>query len=294
METPDRLIQGMAGNGDFRILAAQTTDTVETARELLDLSPVAADALGRALTGALLLARLLNKHIKNQYVILRFEGDGPLGVVIAEGTVAGAARGFVGNRVPEHEGKLDVGHAIGQGILTVVRGVPPSGNPYTSQLSLQGSGVATELTHYLRHSEQISSAVMLGVLNRREGVAAAGGIIIQAFPHTSDESIAAVENRIREAPPLSTLIEKMPIEAVVAQVLEGLDYKQIDSSFNVPLSYTCTCSRERALAPLALFPVGELQEMIQQGGSDVLCQFCGRKYSFTGEDLLALTAKHDA
>src|SRR3954452_19741383 len=100
MEAPDRLIQGMACGGDFRIIAAQTTQTVETAREILDLAPVAADALGRALTGSLMLARLLDKHVKNQYVTLRFEGDGPLGVVIAEGTVRGGARGYVSNRVP--------------------------------------------------------------------------------------------------------------------------------------------------------------------------------------------------
>jgi len=289
----DRLIQGMAGNGDFRIIAAQTTNTVETAREILDLSPVATDALGRALTASLLLARLLDKHLRNQYVTLRFEGDGPLGVMIAEGTVAGAARGFVANRVPE-EGALDVGRAIGRGMLTVVRGTPPAGKPYTSQVSLHGSGIAQELTQYLDRSEQISSAVLLGVLNRREGVAAAGGIVIQAFPHAPENAVAAVEERIREAPPLSTLIEKMPIEDVVAQVLHGMDYKQIDSSFNVPLSYTCSCSRERALAPLALFGADELREMIDQGGTEVVCQFCGRKYSFTPHDLAALSLPHDA
>src|SRR6059058_5619002 len=97
MNAPDRLIQGMAEGGSFRIIAAQTTNTVETARSLLDLSPVAADALGRALTGSLLLARLLAKDIKHQYVTLRFEGDGPLGVVMAEANVAGAVRGFVEN-----------------------------------------------------------------------------------------------------------------------------------------------------------------------------------------------------
>jgi molecular chaperone Hsp33 len=294
MDTQDRLIQGMAAQGDFRILAAQTTQTVETARQLLDLSPVAADAMGRALTGSLLLARLLNKSVRQQYVTLRFEGDGPLGVLIAEGTVVGTARGYVENRVPEMGEKLDVPHAIGRGKLTVVRGVPPNGTPYTSQVPLEGGGVATELTRYLMRSEQIASAVLLGVLNRRDGVAAAGGIVIQAFPHASPAAIAAIEGRIREAPPLSTLIEKVPIEAVVAQVLHGLDYKQIDASFNVPLSYTCTCSRERALAPLSLFPAGELHEMIAEGGSEVVCQFCGRKYSFTGEELLTLTAQHDA
>jgi len=288
MNGPDRLIQGMAGGGDFRILAAQTTETVETARELLDLAPVAADALGRALTGSLILARLLDKALKNQYVTLRFEGDGPLGVVIAEGTVAGHARGYVANRVPT-DASLDVPHALGRGKLTVVRGVPPAGRPYTSQLLTSGTGIAQDITRYLLTSEQITSAVLLGVLNRRDGVAAAGGVVIQAFPHASEESIAAIEARIKEAPPLSTLIEKMPIEDVVATVLHGVDYKQIDPSLDVPLSYTCSCSRERALAPLALFSDAELQEMMREERTEVVCQFCGRKYEFTSDDLFGLT-----
>ncbi|HWS72989.1 MAG TPA: Hsp33 family molecular chaperone HslO [Thermoanaerobaculia bacterium] len=291
--TNDRLIQGMAANGDFRILAAETTKTVESARELLDLSPVATDALGRALTGSLLLARLLEKNIRNQAVTLRFNGDGPLGTIIAEGNIAGHARGFVANSVPT-DPSLDVAHGIGRGILTVVRGTPPAGKPYTSQITLEGGGVAQELTRYLATSEQIASAVLLGVLNRREGVAAAGGIVIQAFPHASEASIAAIEQRIQETPPLSTLIEKMPIEAVVAQVLHGLDYKQLDEHFNVPLSYTCTCTRERALAPLQLFEPAEIRDMIEQGTTEVVCQFCGRKYAFTREELLALTANHEA
>jgi molecular chaperone Hsp33 len=289
----DRLIQGMACNGDFRIIAAQTSDTVETAREILDLAPVAADALGRALTGSLLLARLLHKNLRQQYVTLRFEGDGPLGTIIAEGTLSGGARGYVSNPVPD-DPSLDVRRAIGRGMLTVVRGTPPAGKPYTSQVLLEGSGVATELTRYLMTSEQMASAVLLGVLNRREGVAAAGGIVIQAFPHTSEEAIAALEARIKEAPPLSTLIEKMPIEDVVAQVLHGMDYKQIDSSFDVPLGYRCSCTRERALAPLTLFSDEELRAMIADGQQDVTCQFCGRRYEFSAEELLALTAKHEA
>ena len=290
--TTDRLIQGMAAHGDFRIIAAQTTSTVETAREILDLSPVAADALGRALTGSILLARLLDKDVRNQYVTLRFEGSGPLGIVIAEANVSGGARGWVANPAPP-DATLDVSRGIGRGMLTVVRGTPPAGKPYTSQVTLEGGGIAQELTHYLARSEQIASAVLLGVMNRRDGVTGAGGVIIQAFPHASDGAIRAVENRIKEAPPLSTLLEKMPIEAVVAQVLHGLDYKQIDDSFNVPLSYSCTCSRERALAPLTLFPSDEIQEMVDEGGSEVVCQFCGRKYSFTRDDLRALSTSRE-
>jgi molecular chaperone Hsp33 len=293
MQSSDRLIQGMAEGGDFRILAAQTTETVDAAREILDLAPVATDALGRALTGSILLARLLDKHLKHQYVTLRFEGNGPLGVMIAEANVSGEARGYVANPVPL-DPSLDVARAIGYGRLTVVRGTPPEGKPYTSQLELAGSGVAQEITHYLARSEQINSAVLLGVLNRRDGVAAAGGIIIQSFPHASEASIARVEQHIKDAPPLSTLIEKLPIEDVVATVLQGCDYKQIDPSFNVPLGYRCRCSRERAFAPLALFEVSELQQMIADGGTEVICQFCGRKYQFSSHDLLALTAKRDA
>jgi molecular chaperone Hsp33 len=293
MQSSDRLIQGMAQGGDFRILAAQTTDTVDTAREVLDLAPVATDALGRALTGSLLLARLLDKNLKHQYVTLRFEGNGPLGVMIADANVSGAARGYVANPAPDDE-MLDVPRAIGYGRLTVIRGTPPAGKPYTSQLELTGSGVAQEITRYLATSEQINSAVLLGVMNRRDGVAAAGGIIIQSFPHASEASIERIEKAIKDAPPLSTLIDKLPIEDVVATVLQGCDYKQIDPSFNVPLSYSCPCSRERALAPLALFGKEELHEMIDEGGTEVVCQFCGRKYQFSSADLLALTATHDS
>ena len=114
-------------------------------------------------------------------------------------------------------------------------------------------------------------------------------MVIQAFPHASEESVAKVEGRIKEAPPLSTLIDKMPIEDVVTALLHDVDYKQIDPSFDVPLSYTCPCSRERALAPLALFSDGELREMMQEETTEVTCQFCGRRYRFSPDDLLGLT-----
>jgi molecular chaperone Hsp33 len=292
-QTQDRIIQGMAVDGHFRVLAAQTTTAVETAREILDLAPVAADALGRAMTGAVLLARLLDKDVRNQYVTLRFDGNGPLGLVIADGTNAGHVRGYVSNPVPE-DPMLDVESGIGNGSLTIIRGTPPLGKPYTSQLLLAGTGIAHDLTRYLMNSEQIASAVLLGVFNRRDGVASAGGMIIQAFPHATEEAISAIERRIREAPSLSTLLEKMEIEDVVETVLQGVGYKQIDAGHTVPVSYTCQCTRERALAPLALLGQDEIEEMMAEGGTEVQCQFCGRKYTFSAHDLLALTAKHEA
>ena len=293
MEELDRVIQGMALDGHIRVIAAQTTTAVETAREILDLAPVAADVLGRAMTGALLLARLLDKDVRNQYVALRFEGNGPLGTVIADGTATGGVRGYVGNPVPE-DPELEGDRAIGTGSLTVVRGTPPTGKPYTSHLLLGGRGIASDLTRYLMRSEQIASAVLLSVLNRRDGVAAAGGIVIQAFPQAGEGAISTIEERIREAPPLSSMLDRMPIEEAVATLLHDSAYKQIDSGFAVPVSYACSCSRERALASLALLGQDEILEMVVQGGSEVACQFCGRKYQLASDELLALTAKHDA
>jgi molecular chaperone Hsp33 len=286
----DRLIQGMTANGEFRIIAAQTTQSIETARARLDLSPIATDSLGRAMTAAVLLARLLEKHVREQRVTLRFEGDGPLGTLIAEASISGDVRGYVRNPLVSPE-ELNGGSAVGsKGSLTVVRGTPPAGKPYVSQVELVSGEVAGDVARYLARSEQIASAVVLGVLNRREGVAAAGGIIIQAFPHTPEEAIARMEERVRDAGPLSALLDRMPIEEAVEHVLHDVGYKAIDSSFNVPVRFHCTCTRERALAPMQLFSPQELAEMIQQeDGSEVICQYCGKKYQFSGDDLLAFT-----
>ena len=288
------MIQGMAWGGDFRILAAQTTQAVEEARLRSDLSPVATAAIGRAMTGAVLLARLLDKAMRQQRVTLRFNGDGPLGSIIAEGSVAGTVRGFVSNpHVDDHH--VNVGAAVGsRGVLTVVRGTPPQGKPYTSQVSLVSGEIAKDLAHYLAHSEQIASAVLLGVMIRPAGVDAAGGLIVQAFPHASEAAIETMEKRIKEAPPFSTLLDRMTIEEAVQEVLRGSDYKLLDPSFNMPIRYSCSCTRERALKQFAFLPLTELSEIITEGGSEAVCQFCGQKYFFTGDDLLAMSAAPDA
>jgi molecular chaperone Hsp33 len=295
MERHDRLIQGLTANGEFRIIAAETTRSIETARQRLDLSPIATDALGRAMTAAVLLARLLEKHVREQRVTLRFEGDGPLGTLIAEGNISGSVRGYVRNPVVAPE-ELNGGSAVGsKGSLTVIRGTPPAGRLYTSQVELVSGEVARDVAKYLAQSEQIPSAVLLGVLNRRDGVAAAGGIVIQAFPHTSDEAIARMEDRVREAAPLSTLLDRKPIEEVVQEVLHDVGYRSIGSDFDVPVRFQCSCSRERALAPLQLFSPQELAEIIQQeGGSEVICQYCGMKYQFTGDEILSMMRLPDA
>lgn len=294
MDDPDRLIQGMAWDGGFRILAARTTLAAEEARVRMDLSPVGAAAAARAMTGAVLLARLLDKDVPFQRVTLRFEGSGPLGLLVAEGTVRGEVRAYVGNPRLDDAG-VDVGAAIGAGMLTVIRAVPSGGAPYTSQVSLVSGEIAKDLAHYLGHSEQIASAVMLGQVVRRSGIRAAGGIVVQAFPHTSATAIEEMERRIREAPPLSTLLERMSIGSAVQEVLRGIDYKAIDSSFDVPIRFSCSCDRERAVRQFQFLPPEEIRELIEQDqGAEVVCQFCGARYHFSTGDLLALSAPPDA
>lgn len=295
MTHEDRLIQGMAFGGDFRILAAQTTFALEAARELRDMSPVATSALGRAMTGAVLLARLLDKNVRNQYVTLRIDGGGPLGLVIAEGTIAGHVRGFVEHPLVEG-GASDVGRSIGSnGMMTVVRGTPPAGKPYTTQQQLVSGEIAKDLAQYLASSEQVASAVLLGVMERPDGVSAAGGMMIQAFPHATPDSIRAMEDRVRAAAPFSTLLDRLPLEDAVRKVLEGIDYKPVDSSFDIPIRYTCRCTRERALSQFRLFSRQELADMItRENGAEAVCQFCGRAYRFSADELLALSHGADA
>ena len=290
----DRLIQGMAAQGSFRIIAAQTTQSIETVRIRLDTSPLATDALGRSMTAAVLLARLLDKSFRRQRVTLRFEGGGPIGTVIAEGGADGTIRGYVGN--PQVTGDIDLGEAIGfNGRLTVVRGAPPDGRPYTSQVELVSGEVAGDVTQYLAASEQLASAVLLGVLNRPSGVAAAGGIVVQAFPHATDGELSLMEERIRDAPSVSALLARMPIEDAVSEVFRGLDYKAIDPSFDVPIRFKCHCTRDRAFAPLSLFDPDEIRDMIENdGGSEVTCQFCNERYRFSRDELRMLTSPSDA
>ena len=166
-----RILRGLAGEGDLRVVAAETTDVVEEARLRHGLSPTATAALGRAMTGALLLAQLLLKTPKER-ITLRVEGTGPLGGLVVEADAFGHVRGYVKNpraEVPLREdGKLNVGELVGAGALRVDRSLP-SGEVYTSTVPLVSGEIAEDLAHYLWQSEQIPSAVLLGVRVKGEG-----------------------------------------------------------------------------------------------------------------------------
>ncbi len=282
----DRLIQGMAGSGDFRVIGVEMTRAVEQVRIRADLSPIASIAVGRAMAGALLLARLLDKNQRDQQITIRIDGGGPLGLIVAEANTNGYVRGFVANSKLDME-PLDVGRAVGSdGILTVIRTAVPTGKPYSSQIRLVSGEIARDLTEYLLVSEQVQSAVLLGVNTSPRGIEAAGGMALQRFPHATEAQALQIEESLGEAPAFSSLLARMPLEDAIAEVLRGSDYRRLDAAFDVPVEFRCSCNRERALAPYALLGPGEVREMIdQEGGSEATCQFCGQTYEFTAAEL---------
>lgn len=276
---------GLAGNGSLRWAVANVTDLVEEARDRLDLSPIAAAALGRSLAGAALLLRMATKTPSR--LVLEIRGDGPLGQVIAEADQQGNLRGMVGNPYvdlpPTPAGKLDVGQAVGKGRLRVLR-EHGEGGSYHSQVELVSGEIGEDVAHYLAQSEQSRSAVLLGVLTKPFGVAAAGGMIVEVLPGAREEVVELLEHNIAGMPGVSHLVEAGGASGVVETLLAGLDREVRETS---PLRYRCRCSRERLLHHLVLLSAEDRDHLREDDGAiSADCVFCGSQYRFTPDELV--------
>ncbi|MGQ9692763.1 MAG: Hsp33 family molecular chaperone HslO [Thermaceae bacterium] len=295
-----RIIRGLAAGGSLRIIAADTKDVVEEARLRHGLSPTATAALGRALTGALLLAQLLLKTPKER-IALRFQGDGPLGGMIAEAAPDGTVRGYVKNPWADlpvrGDGKLDVGGLVGRGVLQVDRTLP-GGEVYSSRVELRSGEVAEDLAYYLFQSEQTPAAVLLGVrLGPGGEVDQAGGMVVQVLPGAEEEAIARLEGNLAGVS-FSALLKEKGLEGAVEALLEGVGFERTDlrtlgyPGNGIPARFQCRCSREKALEALVFFTPGEREEMIvQDGGAEVVCHWCGERYRFSPEEVRSLVAE---
>ncbi|QWK21594.1 Hsp33 family molecular chaperone HslO [Thermus antranikianii] len=295
-----RILRGLAGDGQLRVVGADTADVVEEARRRHGLSLTATAALGRAMTGALLLAQLLLKTPKER-VTLRIEGTGPLGGLVAEADVAGNVRGYVRNpraEVPLREdGKLNVGELIGAGVLRVDRSLP-NGEVYTSTVPLVSGEIAEDLAHYLWQSEQIPSAVLLGVRVKGEGeVEVAGGVAIQVMPDTPEEVLSRLEANLAGLSGITPLLRE-GLEAALERLLAGLGFERTDLKAlgyplnEIPARFRCRCNRKKALEALVFFTPEEREDMIvKDGGAEVVCHWCGEVYRFSPEEIRSLVAE---
>lgn len=281
---PGRLEMGMAAGGDVRWIAVDLSGPVGEVRKRLDLSPVASAALGRALAAASMLVRLTEKTPVR--VVLEIKGDGPIRQVVAEAGADGSLRGTVGNprvSVPDlASSKLAVGEAVGDGVLRVWRDFE-RGRPYYSQVELVSGEIALDVAHYLEQSQQIRSAVLLGVLARKDGIAAAGGLIGEVLPGADEESVARLESNIAAAGGVSRILEEGSLEGVKGLLMAGLDPVLHEER---ELRYHCRCDRERLLRLLGNLAEEEDEPLHEEGRPvRIRCEFCGRSYSFDPSEI---------
>lgn len=270
-----------------RIYALCTTNLVQEAAQKHACSHLASAALGRAMTGALLLAATMKD---NERISVRLKGDGPLGEIVAdaEGT---SVRGYVENPdafLPLKNGKLDVGGGVGQGNIIVTRYLQ-NAEPFTGYCELEDGEIASDLTKYLYVSEQTPTSVALGVLVDKEGnVTAAGGFFIQAMPGCSEEVLEQLENNVNTTPYVTQLLEIGYTPEKMIEVLgRGLD---VDIKESVPVQFKCRCSRERILAALGALDAQALSEIAQDEETEAHCQFCNTTYTFAQKEIQELLA----
>lgn len=284
----DYLVRIFTKEGNIRGLACVTTNLVEEARRRHGTFPTASAALGRALTGGALLGALLKT---GQRVALTFEGNGPLKKIIVEAESNGAVRGYV--EVPDvymvrQDGKLDVARALGgTGSLTITKDLVLK-ELSKSVVRLYSGEIAEDLAFYLTESEQIPSAVGLGVyVEPDRHVSAAGGFLIQALPPKHESMIDTLMERLGRLPPVTQLLrEGNNPEQILEILFAGIPYDTLEKR---ALAFHCTCTRETIERMLIFLGREQLTRMMkEQDTTDVRCQFCGQRHPFSREELTRL------
>lgn len=292
-----RVVRGPALGGLARVIAAETRAACEEARRRHDLWPTAAAAVGRALTAAALMAADLKSPGS---VVLRFRGDGPLRGVTAEGRRPDdpeapiAVRGYAGEPHVDLDlnsaGKLDVGRAVGRGTLYVVRD-SGRGEPYTGAAELVSGEIAEDLAHYFLRSEQRRTAVALGVVVAPDGrVKEAGGLVVELLPGAGEREAERVERNLAQ---LGSVTRALAAGAGARELAdEAVGPLEPDRLVERAVLFRCTCNRRRLAAALVRLGAPELEDMIaKDGGAELVCRFCAKRYLFSADELERLRAR---
>ena len=288
----DYIVRAVAADSQIRAFAAVTTETVETARKDHNTSPVATAALGRLLTGGAMMGVMMKGE--NDILTLQIKGDGPINGITVTADSRGRVKGYAGNPevlIPANsKGKLDVSGAVGNGILNVIKDMGLK-EPYSGQVALQTGEIAEDLTYYFAVSEQVPSAVGLGVLmNKDNTVRQAGGFIVQVMPFAEEATIAKLEQNVQKIQSVTTLLEQGHTpESLLEQVLEGFD---IEINDTIPTEFYCNCDKNRVEKALISIGRKELNELIQEGKEvELNCHFCNTNYVFSVEELKEILRK---
>ena len=288
----DYIIRAIAANDQIRAFAAVTTETVEEARKDHNTSPVATAALGRLLTAGAMMGTMMKGD--KDILTLQIKAGGPLEGITVTADSKGRVKGYVGNPnvcIPANsKGKLDVAGAVGVGFMNVIKDMGLK-EPYVGQVALQTSEIAEDLTYYFATSEQVPSAVGLGVLmNKDNTVSQAGGFIVQLMPFAEESTIAKLEENVQKITSVTSLLEEGHTpESLLEKVLDGFD---MEINEKIPTEFYCNCSRDRVEKALISIGRKELNEMIQEGKPiEMNCHFCNHNYEFTVEELKEILRK---
>lgn len=282
----DYLVRATAADAQIRAFAVTTRNLVETARAAHNTSPIVTAALGRLLSGALMMGDMLKGE--KDLLTIRIDGDGPIKGLLVTADNAGNVKGYAKNTnvilPPNGQGHLNVGAGIGNGSLTVIRDLGLK-DPYTGQIALHSGEIADDLTYYFAESEQIPSSVGLGVLmNHDNTVREAGGFIIQLMPYADEDTISHLEQNLQKAASVTEILKtgNTP-EDMLKIVLEGFD---VVFNGTMPVQFHCNCDRDHVESALILLGKDELNSMIADGKEiELKCQFCAREYQFSIADL---------
>ena len=287
----DKLVKAITKG--VRVYAAVTTDLVNEAIRRHDCYPVAAAALGRTMTGALLLAA----NLKNKEALtVNIRGNGPLKNITADAVPEGFVRGDVADPHVElplnDKGKLDVGGGVGQGLVTVTR-FTGLREPMRGSSEIVTGEIAEDLTNYLYVSEQTPSSIGLGVLVDTDFSAkAAGGFMIQPMPDADEEIISRLEANLQKLRPVTTMInEGKDAREIILEIMSGFEMEFLTTT---DLAFRCQCSKERLEDVLLNLNHDDMESLIADGQAEVCCHFCGEKYHFTREELQHLLKLADA
>jgi len=287
----DYVVMAVPKEEPLRVWVVKATNTARTAQRIHNLSPMAAAVMGRAIVGAILLSSLI-KHGTNQKLGLKIEGDGPIGYVYVEVDGKGRVRGFVKNpNVPlftkEVNGKtkLDIAKAVGKGTLSVIKDLG-TGKPYVGVVPLVSGEIAEDIAYYLVQSEQIPSAVGIGVkLDQNGEIKVAGGWLVQEMGGTGEKALQVIEEAVRKLPPVSDLLEqgKRPEDIALMVIPEELNPHLLGLK---EIEYYCPCNEEVVKSVIAGLPDEEINSIFKENRYlEVSCHFCGRIYRYTKEEV---------
>ena len=291
----DKIIKALAHNGKIAITCINSSNLVEEARKIHDLSPVTTAAFGRLLT----IAAIMGNEMKNKKdkLTIQIKGNGPIGTMLVTANNIPKVKGYVAEPhvdLPLNEfGKLDVGTAVGyEGYINVIKDIGLK-EPYIGISPLVSGEIAEDFANYFVNSEQRQSAVALGVLVDKNGVKSAGGYLITPMPDATEEEIGKVEQAIFKAGAMSKMLDSnMTLEEIAKKVTGDENIEILEN--NIVPEYKCDCSKEHMKDALVSIGKKDLEEILKEDGKlEAMCHFCNKKYIFTKEELEEMIANID-